>query len=170
MTRFSSKRGRGRPRKIEPSWVIGRAHNYRIMLESVWTKLSDSVMTADTDECVTRAFEDHGQPYAQEFAPRLARDILMLVRGADFPKRDPARIAFLADSLGGRPNISFRSSRDICGKERAKQRSKSQHKILRKEFYIECSCGYKGPARDDACRRCGAEIPISLDGLWITRQ
>jgi hypothetical protein len=166
LTQFSNKRHRGRPRKIEPSWVIGRAENYRTTLKGVWKKLSESLMTADTEALVTKAFEDHGQPYAQEFVPRLAGDILMLVQGADFPKRRLAQIAFIADSLGGRPNISFRSSRDICGRERAKQRAKSQYKILRKEFYVECSCGYKGPARDDACRKCGAEIPVSISELF----
>ena len=34
---------------------------------------------------------------------------------------------------------------------------------------IECSCGYQGPARDNACRKCGAEIPLSFEELLTPR-
>jgi len=97
--------------------------------------------------------------------PALVGDILALIRDPKFPKRREQRINFLADSLGGRPDVALRTSRDICAKERAKQRSRSAHKILRHEYYVECTCGYKGPARDNACRKCGAEITFSLDEL-----
>ncbi len=50
------------------------------------------------------------------------------------------------------------TSRDICARERASERKKSPYKIVRHEYYVECSCGYKGPAHDNACRKCGAEI------------
>jgi hypothetical protein len=33
--------------------------------------------------------------------------------------------------------------------------AKLKHVIVRREYYIECSCGYKGPALDGACRDCG---------------
>jgi hypothetical protein len=160
---FSEKRGRGRPQSIQRSWVIGRANNSRFSLAQVWPKLCDPLSAAQTVEEVTAAFENYGRPYAGQFVPWFVGDILALIRDANFPKRPKARIGFLADSLAGRPNVSFRSSRDICVKERAKQRAKSTHKIIRKEFYIECECGYQGPALDDACRNCGAEIPISLN-------
>jgi hypothetical protein len=163
---FSEKRGRGRPQRIPRSWVIGRADNYRYILAEVWPKLRDPLLAAQTEEQAISAFENHGQPYAGEFVPRLAPDIMALIRDARFPKRPKAQIGFLADSLAGRPNVEFRTSRDICIKERAKQRAKSPHKIIRKEFYIECSCGYNGPARDNACRKCGAAIPDSLGTLW----
>lgn len=122
-------------------------------------------MGAETEEQVKDAFEKHAQPYVGEFVPRLVSDVLALTRSPNFPKRTKARIGFLADSLGGRPTLTARSSRDLCSKERVKQRAKSPHKILRHEFYIECSCGYKGPARDNACQKCGAEIPLSWGGL-----
>ena len=163
---FSKKRGRGRPQRIPRSWVIGRADNYRISLAEVWSKLRDPLMAAQTEEQTIAAFENYGQPYAREFVPRLAPDILALIRYSSFPKRSKAQIGFLADSLAGRPNVEFRTSRDICVKERAKQRAKSPHKIIRKEFYVECSCGYHGPARDNGCQKCGAEIPLSLGTLW----
>ena len=157
---FSRKRGRGRPEGIPRSWVIGHAENYRYMFTEVWPRLAGPLMDAQTMAEVISAINNYGQPYAGEFVPRLASDILHLIRDPDFPNRPEARIGFLADSLGGRPSVEFRTSRDICGKERAREHAKSPHKIIRKEFYIECSCGYKGPARDNACRKCGAEISM----------
>ena len=162
---FSEKRGRGRPQRIQWSWVIGRADNRRYSLAEVWPKLRDPLLAAQTEEQVIAAFKNYGQPYAGDYVPRMAPDISALIRDPSFPKRSKAQIGFLADSLAGRPNVEFRTSRDICIKERARQRSKSPHKIIRKEFYVECSCGYKGPARDNACRKCGAEIPFSLGTL-----
>ena len=162
---FSEKRGRGRPQRIQWSWVIGRADNSRYSLAEVWPKLRDPLLAAQTEEQVIAAFKNYSQPYAGDYVPRMAPDILALIRDPSFPKRPKAQIGFLADSLAGRPNVEFRTSRDICIKERARQRSKSPHKIIRKEFYVECSCGYKGPARDNACRKCGAEIPFSLGPL-----
>ena len=152
------KRGRGRPAKIPASTVIGRADNYRYQLKQVWKKLGGPLVAAQTEEQVAAAFERHGQPYTGDFMPWQASDILALIHDNHFPKDSEARINFLADSLGGRPTLTFRSSRDVCGRERAKQRAKSPYKILRKEYYVECSCGYKGPALSNACRKCGAEI------------
>lgn len=101
--------------------------------------------------------------YKDEFK-HISSFLLSVVHDPDFPKRDrEARINFLADSLAARGAVTPRTSRDICAKERAKQRSKAQHRILRHEYYVECSCGYKGPARDNACRKCGAEIGFSLN-------
>jgi len=135
------------------------------MLAQVWAGLGGPLAIAEREQQIISAFENYGQPYAGEFVPRFAPDLLVLIRDPDFPKSPEARIGFLADSLAGRPTVELRTSRDIFGKERAKKRSKSPHKIIRKEFYIECSCGYKGPARDSACRKCGATIPIDLQSI-----
>ena len=166
LDKVSGKRGKGRPQHIERETVSGHSENYRYQLAEVWARLSGPLVSAETAEQIIAAFKEHGQPYASGFVPRLASDILVLIRDRNFPKTADARIGFLADSLAGRPNVEFRTSRDICGKERAKTRAKSPHRIIRKEFYIECSCGYKGPALDDACRKCGAQIPISLRTEW----
>jgi hypothetical protein len=163
---YSAKRPRGRPAKIPASTVIGRANNYRYQLKQLWNQLEAPLLAAETLEEVKAAFEIQGQPYASSFVPSRASDILALIRDRHFPKDSDARINFLADSLGGRPNVTLRTSRDICGRERAKQRLKSPYKILRKEFYVECSCGYKGPARDNACRNCGAEISFIEEIIW----
>ncbi len=154
------KRGRGRPAKIPRSWVIGRAPNYRRTLSAVWQDLGGPLLAAESREQVVLAFEGYAQPYAANFVPHFAADIFSLIRHRLFPKRAKAQVGFLADSLAGRPEITARRSRDICAEQRAIERGKSPHKILRKEFYIECSCGYKGPARDNACRKCGAEISL----------
>src|SRR5437867_6072956 len=76
------------------------------------------------------------------------------------------QINFLADSLAGTGIVSPRRSRDICAAERAKE--KRTHRIIRFEFYVECSCGYKGPSENHACRKCGATIsfPLGLTNLF----
>jgi hypothetical protein len=160
---FSGKRARGRPYKIRASEVEGRAYNYHLILSQTWDVVSEHLLRATTDENVRTAFE--GTAYKNEFEG-IASLVLTVLRDPAFPKRDKeARINFLADSLAARGVVSPRTSRDICGKARARERAKSPHKILRKEFYIECSCGYNGPARDNACRKCGAEIPLSFSEL-----
>ncbi len=167
LDRFSEKRGRGRPRKIRPSVVFGRAKNYRMMLAAVWPRLRDPLLAIEREGegDVTKVFEDYAQPYTRHFVPGLASDILRVIHEQKFPKRSKAQINFLADSLAGTPNVEPRTSRDICGEERAKERAKSPHRIIRKEFYIVCSCGYKGPAQNNACPKCRAQIPPSFEGL-----
>lgn len=87
--------------------------------------------------------------------------ILEVVNGRSFPKTPEAQFDFLADSIAGLGQPRPRTSREICAAERAKSGPKSQYEILRYEYYVECSCGYKGPALDNACRKCKASIPIA---------
>jgi hypothetical protein len=111
---------------------------------------------ASEEEEINKALEKISQK--QEFV-QIVSLILKVLRDPEFPKRDKkARINFLADSLAARGAVTPQTSRDICARERKRERKKSTHRIIRREFYIECSCGYKGPARDNACRKCGAEI------------
>jgi len=163
---FSRTRGRGRPWKVPHPTVIGRAGNYRYIFTQVWPALRGPLIAARNEQEVVQALQETAKPYAHDFVP-LASDILYVIRETKFPKRSKAQIGFLADSLAGRPNLEPRTSRDICGEARSTERTKSPHKILRKEFYIECSCGYQGPARDNTCRECGAEIPVSIEELLI---
>ena len=162
---ISQERTRGRPPKIPVSWVVGRAGNHRSRLTQVWTKLEAPLLASQTEQDITNAFEKYAQPYTDDYVPGLVNDVLALIRDPKFPKRREQRINFLADSLGGRPDLAPRTSRDICEKDRAEQRRRSPHKILRHEYYVECSCGYKGPAHHNACQKCGAEIEFSLDEL-----
>jgi hypothetical protein len=162
LDRSPQKRGRGRPYKIRASEVSGRAYNYRLIFNQTWDGLGEQLLKAKTEEEVLQAFERTS--YKNEFAA-LASLILEVLRDQDFPKRDKeARINFLADSLAARGIVTPRTSRDICARERARERGKSAHRILRHEFYVECSCEYKGPARNNACRKCGAEIDF-LSGV-----
>ena len=161
------KRGRGRPYKIRASEVSGRAYNYRLIFSQTWDVLGEELLKAKTAEEILQAFARTA--YKEEFAP-IASLIFAVLRDPDFPKRDKeARINFLAESLAARGVVTPRTSRDICARERARERSKSEHKILRREYYVECSCGYEGPARDNACRKCGAEISFSLHELMGSR-
>lgn len=160
---LSEKKTRGRPAKILASTVIGRADNCRYQLKQVWAQLEGPLVAAQTGDEVKAALETHAPGYASSYVPFQVSDILALIRDKKFPKDPEARINFLADSLGGRSTLTFRSSRDVCARERAKERAKSPYQILRYEYYVECSCGYEGPALNNACRKCGAEIPFMED-------
>ena len=162
-TVWGTKRRRGRPVKMAASEIKGRADNYRWTLGQVWDRLREPLLTAQDEAGVTKAFVEHAQPYEREFVPAIGTLILKVVRERRFPKRRDAQVGFLADSLAGRGAVSPRRSRDICARERAKERARSPYKIIRHEYYVECECGYKGPARDGVCRKCGAQIPLSLE-------
>jgi hypothetical protein len=161
-TEIADKKKRGRKRKIPWDWVVGRAPNYEFQLRAVWEKLVPRLLNAKTEADVVAAFVEFGGPYDGEFVPRLSSDILALLNDPDFPKRAEPRIKFMARSLAGRPSIAFRTSRDICEKAAIRQELKSPNKIIRREYYVECSCGYKGPALDNACRKCGAQSLPSI--------
>lgn len=141
---------------------MGRASNYEFQLGVVWEELQAPLLVAQTADQVTEAFEEFAEFCSGEFVPRLSSDILSLLSDPDFPQRASPRIRFLARSLAARPNLSFRTSRDICEKADRQKKLKSPHRILRREFYVECSCGYRGPALNNACRKCGAEPELSL--------
>jgi hypothetical protein len=173
---FSKKRRRGRP-GVQPLEVVLRAGNDRQMFwdyrldkkkkEYVRAKPSDwamQLLASKSVEDVERAFESRPLSIQNEFKP-LFPLILQVLHERAFPKKPETQLDFLADSIAARGEVAPRTSRDICEKERAKERRKSRHRILRHEYYVECSCGFKGPARDNACRKCGAEIGQSLAGL-----
>lgn len=159
---FLQTRGRGRP-GVRVSEITGRSYNYRLIFSQIWDIVGRPLLAASTKEEVVKALEP--TPYKDGFAG-IASLVLQVVRDPKFPKRREAQINFLGNSLAGRGLISPRRSRDICEQEPARERAKSKYKIIRKEFYIECSCGYKGPARDNACRKCGAEISIWSETMW----
>jgi hypothetical protein len=156
------KNNRGRKRKLPWSTVTGRASNYQFQLGEVWHSLGTPLLAAKTEEEVTKAFSQFGQPYAGNFVPRLSSDILLIFKDEDFPQRSIPQIKFLARSLAGRPTLSSRSSRDICEKEALREKRKSPYRILRREYFIECSCGYKGAALDNDCPECGSQPQLSL--------
>jgi ribosomal protein L32 len=130
----------------------------------VWDRLWPVLSKAQTEEDVIKAVEEGASPYAQQFVPSLSNLILRVVREPKFPKRRKAQINFLADSLAGVDRITLRYSRDICQKDRAKQ--KRAHHILRYEVYVECSCGHKGLSRNHACPKCEAEIDFGFAPIF----
>jgi hypothetical protein len=160
----SEKGSRGPHRRVVPSVVRGRADNYQGLLDNFWPKLWPSLSLAQTEEDVIVAFRE-AYPGEYEFMPHLAPLVLKVLKERTFPKRRTPQVNFMADSLAGLGLVTPRRSRDICADDRA--RAKRAHHILRCESYVECSCGYKGPSHDHACRRCGAVIPEWLASrLW----
>ncbi len=160
---FPAKPGRGRRARIRPAEVAGRADNFRGIFEDVWDRLWPLLEKATGEEDVARAFQDGASPYQRgQFVP-LAALAFQVIHERRFPKRPKARINFLADSLAGVGVVTPRRSRDICAQERAKEkRAQSAHRIIRYEFYVECSCGYRGRSQDHACPKCGAAINFGL--------
>src|ERR1700733_5937881 len=137
---FSVKRDRGRPRFVDPSLVRGKAENYRVWLENHWNTLGVPLLAAQTEQEVVDALE-RGDSGKDELL-RIASLILEVIKTPTLPKRRKAQIIFLADSIAGRGLVSPRRSRDICAEQRAAD--VHRHMILRYEYWIECSCGYKG--------------------------
>lgn len=146
---FSKRPKRGRP-GVRPSEISGRGEHYRLIFTHIWDVVGSALLQARTEEQVVRAF-DPCPNYQREFEHQ-ASLILRVLREPKFPKRTKPQRNFLADSLAGLGRISPRRSRDICLHER----NKIEHHIIREEYYVECTCGYQGPALDGGCRKCGA--------------
>jgi hypothetical protein len=130
----------------------------------VWDRLWPLLSSAQTEDEVIKAFQEGASPYDRELMPALASLVLKVVHEAKFPKRREAQINFLADSLAGVGWVTPRRSRNICEQERAKE--KSTHEIIRYEYYVECSCGYKGRSRNHACPKCGAKISFGFGSVF----
>jgi hypothetical protein len=153
-----AKRGRGRPARVRPSEIANRAYDYRLIFNQVWDRLWPLLSKAQTQEEVFMAFQAGSNPYERDFVPVLTLAHRVL-RDPKFPKTRDAQINFLAGSLAALGRISPRRSRDICAEVRANE--KRAHHILRFEYWIECSCGYKGKSRDHACPKCAARIAFN---------
>lgn len=155
LDRFSGRRERGRPALVPASHVRSCADNYRTLLERAWNELGAPLVAAETEQEVANALRRVVQGYPHE-PSRLAPLILKVKRDPKFPKRKKAQIRFLADSIAGGGAVTPRRSRDICSEERAADAHR--HIILRYEYWIECSCGYKGRSENHGCRKCGAVL------------
>ena len=149
---------RGCPPKVIASEVAGRANNYRGIFEQVWTDLWPLLSKAATEQEVDDAFQVGAKTYYRKSDIWPLPLVLSILNDPKFPKTTDAQVNFFADSLAGLGDITPRYSRDICAKERA--RKKREHHILRFEFRIECSCGFKGFSRDHACPKCKTQIPL----------
>jgi len=145
------KRRRGRPPNIDRSFLLGQADHYRVVLLQFWPKLGPRLLAAQSPEEIARAVHEDAPGISGSVVP-FSELVLKIVRDPKFPRtRSASQIHFLSDSLGGQGFVTPRRSRDIC----AEERSRVRHVIVRREYYIECLCGYHGPALDGACRNCG---------------
>jgi hypothetical protein len=152
---------RGRPTPLRYGEIYGRAQNFTIGLGQVWERVWPLLSVATSEKEVEEALLARANPYAQDLLP-LASLMFRVLREPTFPRRPKSQVRFLADSLAAFGAASPRRSRDICMQERVK--AKGAHHIIRFEYYVECSCGYEGPSKNRACRKCGATIPPHLFG------
>lgn len=154
MTNEKSSEKKKRGREGVNRYIVEKsADNYRRLLTTAWPKLSGLLLPAESPDDVTKAFQEGAKIMnVNVLVPRLSAFILDIIHDRRFPDvRAKSQIKFLADSLGADGVVTARRSREICAEERAVVR----HKIVRREFYVECTCGYQGPALDGACRKCG---------------
>jgi hypothetical protein len=158
---FQAKRARGRPVRMRASEILGRSGNYRFIFDQVWDRLWPLLSKAQSEGEVIEAFQQGASPYDGQFLPWVAGLALQVLRESRFPKRRAAQVGFFADSLAGVGVVTPRRSRDICAQE--KERKERAHHIISYEFWIECSCGYKGRSQDHACVRCGTKIVFDFD-------
>jgi hypothetical protein len=150
------KRRRGRPVKVDHSLVVTRSKWLVENLERAWPgPLGPALLAAQNVADVAKAFED--AHIGQVVSPELFPLLLTIVRDNDFPKRPKAQPRFLGESLAGWGVMSATTAREVCAAERKKP---APPRILRFEFWIECSCGYSGPSRDWGCPKCPAVIPL----------
>jgi hypothetical protein len=150
---ISVRRGRGRPPFLPAALVRSCADNYRTLLGRGWNELAGPLLAAETEQEVADVLRSTPLGYPHD-PSRLAPLLLEIRRDPKFPKRQRVQINFLADSVAGGGVVSRRRSRDICAEERA--RDAQRHYIVRFEYWIECSCGYKGHSENHSCKKCGA--------------
>jgi hypothetical protein len=149
----SKKRGPGRERRANPHLVLGLANVLRTQFSQAWPILGNQLLDAKSPEEVMSVLKkDGGQIGGLKGLGFSTRVFEIIHRDRKFPcARLKSQIHFLADSLGAEGVVTFRRSREICAIERKKVR----HRIVRREFYIECTCTYRGPALNGGCPDCG---------------
>ncbi len=148
---------------MRPSEILGRAGNYRFIFDQVWDRLWPLLSRAHSEAEVIAAFQQGASPYDGQFLPWIGELALRVLREPKFPKRRSAQVDFFADSFAAVGVVTPRRSRDICTQGRAKERlAQRAHHIIRYEYYVECSCGYKGHSWEHACPDCGAKIVFDV--------
>ena len=107
------------------------------------------------------------RPYDQNFVPAMSQLLIGVLKETTFPQRPKSMQRFIADSAAALGDVTARRSRDICAQERLAR--KRAHRILRYEFFIECSCGYQGHSRNHSCPDCGTKIvfPVTLGSTFV---
>jgi hypothetical protein len=147
---------RGRKRRIHAENVVRAANDLFRILEFCkdqidWGKLE----IAKTEKEAALAFDRVPPPYRE----RLNLWLIAIPEWAQegkFPKTNLERkMRHLADSIAAEGFLTPRRCRDVCLEERKRQAQVGM--IVRREFYIECTCGYRGPAKGGGCLQCGTK-------------
>lgn len=150
----ASEETQGRKRRIHAENVVRAANDLLKILEGCrdqidWGKLE----IAKTEEESASAFERVPSPYRERLNLWLAA-IPEWAQEGKFPKTNLERkMRHLADSVAAEGFLTPRRCRDVCLEERKRQAQLGM--ILRREFYIECTCSYRGPAKGGGCPQCG---------------
>jgi hypothetical protein len=150
------KNSRGRKPILLPEEVLEHAEFMLKVVASlkdeiVWDKLQAARTEAEAESAIIRV-----PPFYREILKDRFAAILTWVREGKFPRKNLKRkMHHFADSIAGDVFMSPRRSRDICSEER--KRVQNATMLLCREFYIECTCGYRGPAKQRGCRRCGTQ-------------
>lgn len=148
----SHKKKRGPNRKIDPHIALGNADALQAQLTHAWPRLGKQLLAAQSAPELWEVVKSGQGIISNMHDFTFSERMFQIIHDRQFPRvRAKSQIHFLADSMGGCGLVTPRRSREICAQERAKV----EHQILRREFYIECSCGYEGPALDGSCRKCG---------------
>jgi len=152
----ASEETRGRKRRIHAENVVRAANDLLKILEVCrdqidWSKLQ----IAKTEKEAASAFERVPPPYRERLNLWLAA-IPEWAQEGKFPKTNLERkMHHLADSVAAEGFLTPRRCRDVCLEERKRQAQLGM--IFRREFYIECTCGYRGPAKGGGCLQCGTK-------------
>lgn len=148
----SEKPGPGRPRNIDPHIVIETADVFRAQFSLAWPTMGKQLLAAQSALELWDVVKSGRGVISNTEDFIFSERIFEIIHDPKFPRvRDKSQVNFLANSLGASGLVKPRRSREICTKERKKVR----HVIVRRDYYIECTCGYAGPALNGACQNCG---------------
>jgi hypothetical protein len=150
--------------------TLSSAHHALLVLSHSKEKIDlPKLMTAESESDLTVALREVNDQTRSLLVDRWGAAILLWAKEKKYPQyNEEAILRHLADSIGGEGNVSPRRSRDICDGLRREKRNTGQ--IIRREFYVECTCGYRGPALRDACPDCGAPVSYMDFQFGLGRQ
>jgi hypothetical protein len=96
------KRGRGRPRRIDRSIVVGQADHYRVVLHQFWPKLGPRLLAAQSPEEIVRAVREDAAGITGSLV-QFSELILKILHDPKFPTPGP-RLRFISCLIrsGGR--------------------------------------------------------------------
>src|SRR5260370_23263028 len=120
--RFQAKRARGRPARMRPSEILGRAGSYRFIFDQVWDRLWPLLSRAHSEAEVIAAFQQGASPYDGQFLPWIGELALRVLREPKFQKRRSAEVYFFADLFASVGVVTPRRPRDCSTHRREKKK------------------------------------------------